>query len=217
MGQPRQRPELRLYIEGGGDSAEGRGLLREGFSTFFREIGQACEAAGIRWLVICSKSDSETFKSFRNAVDGYAATWSGLLIDSDCSPAAGADDALKLLRTRKWDVSSLEQSQCHLMVVQMETWLIADPDSLEKHFGKDFDRKALPNQASLEHILGQTVMEALRKAVRNTKSREYRKIQDGAKLLKRVDPRRVRQRASSCDRLFKTLLEVVARLRAGIR
>ena len=52
MGQQPQRPELRLYVEGGGDSAEGRGLLREGFSTFLREIKHVCEAAGIRWLVI---------------------------------------------------------------------------------------------------------------------------------------------------------------------
>lgn len=207
------RPELRLYIEGG-DSSEARGLLRAGFSSFLQEIAAACADARIAWNPVCAKCDGETFKAFRNSVSTRPGVWSGVLLDSDCCPEAGAADVLEFLRKgKRWDVSGIKSSQCHLMVVKMETWFLADPEAMEQHFGKGFDPGALPRPSNLELLPSRAIDEAISKAVRGTKREKYRKIQDAAKLLQLIRPERVRQRSVSCERLFKTLLEAVQTMR----
>lgn len=217
MSSSTSRPELRLYIEGG-DSSESKALLRAGFSVFLQEVAIACADARIAWNPVCAKCDGETFKLFRHSIRTRPGGWSAVLLDSDCCPEPGTADVLEFLRKEKrWDVSGLEASQCHLMVVKMETWFLADPEAMEKHFGRGFETGALPRSANLEMLPGKAIDEAISRAVRGTKREKYRKIQDAAKLLQLISPQLVRQRSKSCDRLFNTLLEAVRIMRPNAR
>jgi len=209
---PVPSPELRLYVEGGGDSQEGKACLRAGFNEFLRQVREACRSAQVRWNLTCAKCDSETIKAFLNSVRQYRQAWTAVLIDADCCHKDGAADAWELMCKRHRDIHDVERSQCHVMVYKMESWFLADPDALEQHFGKGFDRTVLPKLENFEQVSGAAVDDYLRKALRSINRREYHKIQDAGKLLHLLNPDRVRKHSPSCNRLFDTLLTKVNEL-----
>jgi hypothetical protein len=92
-----------------------------------------------------------------------------------------------------------------MMVACMEAWFLADPEGLKKHFGGNFDAGKLPAPNLAESRTKAQIDDALKKATRNTKAKEYQKIRDGAKLLEKVNPTEVRKHCKWCERLFGTL------------
>lgn len=43
--------EIRIYIEGGGDSNNTKASIRRGFSQFFQELVQLARSKNIKWLL----------------------------------------------------------------------------------------------------------------------------------------------------------------------
>jgi Domain of unknown function (DUF4276) len=66
----------------------------------------------------------------------------------------------------------LFEAPAHLMVVCMEAWLLADPEALGKHFGKDFDASKLTKWTALWQVPKDALDRALHDA---TKDRDRRK------------------------------------------
>ena len=91
------------------------------------------------------------------------------------------------------------------MVQLMETWILIDVETLRSFYGQDFNENSIPRTRFMEEIDRDRVMGALEKATRNTRKGVYHKIRHASALLQRLDATKVRQSASSCDRLFTTL------------
>jgi hypothetical protein len=96
-----------------------------------------------------------------------------------------------------------------MMAACMEAWFLADPAGLKRHFDGNFDAGKLPAAAHAESRTKTDINNALKKATRNTRAGEYRKIRDGAKLLEKVDPAQVRKHCKWCERLFQTLGKMI--------
>ena len=91
----------------------------------------------------------------------------------------------------------------------METWIVADPDTLQRYYGQNFARNALPRTDNLELVEKATVADALRRATQRTTKGEYHKIDHASDLLKLIDVTTVCRRCEHCERLFDVLGSVV--------
>ena len=83
-------------------------------------------------------------------------------------------------------------ADCHLMVQCMESWFLADRDTLAGYFGHGFRGNALPATDAIEGIAKEQVMDGLQQATHAcpTKGR-YNKGQHSFELLGKIRPRRV--------------------------
>lgn len=102
---------------------------------------------------------------------------------------------------------------CFLMIQFMETWIVADQENLKKFCGTGYSESAFPKWSDLENVGKETIMNALKKATKGTKTKsECHKTQHGFDLLKKVNTETIRDRCPSCDRLFSTLTEKMTTL-----
>lgn len=74
-----------------------------------------------------------------------------------------------------------------MMVQIMETWFLADRDSLKRYFGAEFRENELKQWPQLEGVLKETVLNALERATANCAKR-YAKGKISFELLAQVDP-----------------------------
>ncbi|SEO46388.1 MULTISPECIES: DUF4276 family protein [Pseudomonas] len=192
---------MRLYVEGGGESAALNTACREGFSKFL----QKAKRAGRMPRIIACGSRRNAYESFCIAIrNGQAAM---LLVDSEEGVLAVAQPGSKQqsqawrpwlhLKNRQGDGWAMPQGskdmQCHLMVQCMEAWLLADPQALEDFFGQGFRRTALPAiDGRLEEIDKDRLYQALAKATAKCKTKSrYGKGEHSFKLLGLIDPSKV--------------------------
>lgn len=210
---------VKLYVEGGGDAASLRTACREGFSKFLSNAG----LAGRMPRVVACGSRADAYDSFKTAIrNGEAAM---LLVDSEELVVAAAQpgDAAKREDRDQWlpwlhlqqrqsdgwekPVNS-EDLQCHLMVLCMEAWLLADRDTLKKFFGQGFKENALPAAENpLEQIAKEQIYKGLQHATRECKTKcAYGKGEHSFKLLALTDPNKVSEASPWARRFIETLL-----------
>jgi hypothetical protein len=92
----------------------------------------------------------------------------------------------------------------------MESWFIADVDALKEFYGQEFKVSAIPkNRMNVEAIEKEKVESSLKAATIKTQKEEYHKIKHGAKILELINPKKVRQAAPHCRRLFETITEAI--------
>lgn len=192
--------EVRLYVEGGGHEADGRAALRRGFNVFLREANEACRRRRVRWNLTMCGPRNEAHSTFLRALDLRGRICPILLVDAE-DHVAGEGPWSHL----GWDRGRASDEQCHLMVVMMESWFLADGEALARYYGKGFDAGSLPQRQEVERIAKSQIEDGLRRATRGTAKARYEKIRHGAELLERIDPAKVRGRAPWCDRLFTTI------------
>lgn len=199
---------LAIYVEGGGDTAQTLEPFRRGMSMFLKPVVQVVRQKRIRWRVIPCGGRSQTYGAFVNALEKEPEVFNILLVDSE-EPVAVAVSPWDHLRERPgdgWDKpAGADDEHCHMMVACMEAWFLADPEGLLKHFNGNFDVRKLPAANLAESRTKKDITKALMRAARNTKAKKYQKIRDGAKLLEKVDPAKVREHCKWCDRLFVSL------------
>lgn len=188
---------VKLYVEGGGDTAALKTACREGFTTFVTKAGLKN-----RPRIVACGSRRDAFDSFCTAIaSGEEAI---LLVDSEDTVIAqnqqGQPDSwqpwthLKARTGDGWDKpAGAADTQCHLMVQIMESWFLADRDTLKIFFGQGFKENALPAASNaIESIAKPQVYNALAQATSNCKTKAaYGKGEHSFKLLTKIDPAKV--------------------------
>lgn len=188
---------VKLYVEGGGDTASLKTACREGFTTFLTKAGVVK-----RPRVVACGSRRDAYESFCTAVKtGEEAV---LLVDSEEPVAAeyrqGEPEAwqpwqhLKQRSGDGWDKpTDAADTDCHLMVQIMESWFLADRGTLKAFFGQGFKENQLPATGNtVESVAKTQVYESLAAATKDCKTKaQYGKGEHSFKLLALVDPAKV--------------------------
>lgn len=195
---------IRVIVEGGGESNNAlRAECRKAFKKFFA-------AGGIpegRHIVEAAGKRGEAYHRFQKC-DPEQQSLTILLVDSESRQLPDSKAWEHLKTEDHWDRPDwATEDQCHLMVVCMETWFLADPDALQKIFKSNFVVKKLPNTINLETLEKSTVMNHL-SAVSSGLYSEKTKGQYSFRLLESLNPALVKQRCPSVKRLFKRLSEL---------
>jgi hypothetical protein len=198
--------EIRIYIEGGGDSKDTKALLRQGFSAFFRGLRELARNHNIHWDVICSGSRNSAFDDFQTALRSHPDAFNVLLVDSEGSVNETPHHYLN--RQDGWNIDASDK-QYHLMVQAMEAWLITDTVSLKQYYGQYFQESAIPNNQNVEQIDKNSLESALVNATRHTQKGRYHKIRHGSAILKEINPDIVRSKARHCDLFFSTITSAI--------
>jgi len=198
--------EIRIYVEGGGDSSHGKARLRQGFNAFFGAVIDAARNKRTRWAVIPAGSRNSCFDDFCNACKDHPDALNILLVDAESAVCKKPRE--HLCNQDGWGVEAPEEA-CHLMTQTMEAWLVADRDALSEYYGQGFLSSAIPNNTNVEDIDKAMLESALENATRGTQKGSYKKIRHGADLLSQIDPKIVRAKAQHCERLFQTLESLI--------
>jgi hypothetical protein len=198
---------IAIYLEGGGDSTEGKARLRQGMGEFLSALREEARARRLRWKIVACGSRGATHDAFLHAGRTELDTFCVLLVDSEEQVAAAPIAHLKA--RDGWALAGIHEHQVHLMVRTMESWLVADPDALARYYGQGFRRDALPAAPDLESVSKADVIRTLEQATRDTQKGLYHKTRHGSELLSRVDQARSRQRCAHCERLVERLRAVM--------
>ncbi len=186
---------VKLYVEGGGDTAALKTACREGFTAFITKAGITK-----RPRIVACGSRRDAFESYCIAIaSGEEAV---LLVDSEAPIAAlhqqGADadkwqpwPHLKNRPGDGWDKPEDEpDTDCHLMVQCMESWFLADRAPLRTFFGQGFKENQLPAATnSVEQVAKTQVYDSLANATKDCKTKaQYGKGEHSFKLLAEISP-----------------------------
>lgn len=138
-----------IYIEGA-DSKEDQIRCREGFRRLLEKLGYAAQKRLPR-LTACGGRES-CFDDFKTALAAApAGHFVAMLIDSE-DPVEDVERAWAHLKIRdKWDKpNGAEDEQVIFMTTCMESWIVADRETLKKHYGHKLQENALPPTHNLE-------------------------------------------------------------------
>jgi len=213
---------IAIHLEGGGNSEATISPFRHGMSQFLQPLVTAARQRGIRWRIIPYGGRSQAFRYFCDALKTETDVFHILLVDAEEAVTRTHWEHLKHRIGDEWVApAGVNDEQCQLMIVTMETWFLADPAGVMEFFKhtKGFDKDALPGTPPLpappkvatvlQAMSKAKVNEILARATRKTKGEQYGKINHGAKLLGKIDPQKVRQQCPACDRLFRTLAKAM--------
>lgn len=190
---------VRIYVEGGGNGNALRTACREAFAKFFEGIeldGKKLDRPS--WVACGSRNDA--FESFCMAVRNGQKN-AMLLVDSEDEveptyskpPDYSKWRPFAFLQNRdKWKMANVDSTGIHLMVRNMEAWLVADIDNLKRFYRQGFNDKQLSRMSNhVETIDRHELIKALETATMKTTKGKYGKGRHSFKLLASTDPNKV--------------------------
>lgn len=199
---------VKIYVEGGGDSKDLRTRCRKGFRKLIMKSGFRGRMPSIH----AYGGRDATFTTFKVALEYCDAdTYPILLVDSE-EPVRGhgvdphSDIAWSHLESRDhWarpEGSSNDQAQ--LMVTSMETWIMADQDTLKKYFGSKLRVNALtPVNRQLEARTRSEILQALKDATAGCgKNKGYLKGKHSFEILGELNPEALKTNLLHFNRLL---------------
>jgi hypothetical protein len=192
--------EIRVYVEGGGDSFETRAKLRRGFTIFFSKLNSELKD---RIDVVACGSRDKTYRDFMIAWKDHPDSHNILLVDSETE--VKTDPWTHLASQDQWSFEAHHHENCHLMAQIMEAWFLADRDALKTFYGQGFREDKLPQSQKVEKVTKDTIMVKLNAAARKTEFKRYHKIHHASKILELLDINKIRSAAHHCDLFFKTI------------
>lgn len=192
----------RIYIEGGGDAKDLHARCRQAFASLLRKMG--FEGRMPR-LVACG-GRGQTYKDFCTAMsDRRDEAWVAMWVDSE-EPMQDNEAAWEHLSSvDRWiRPTGAAEDDVLLMVTCMETWIVADRQSLSKRYGADLRESALPPLDGLESRSRQEVQDALERATTGHQH-AYRKGRRAFTLLAEINPDTVQAHCTSLARCRRIL------------
>ncbi|MCB0064764.1 MAG: DUF4276 family protein [Caldilineaceae bacterium] len=159
-------------------------------------------------VVACGSRD-QAFRDFKTALkQSQPDSFPLLLVDSEDPITKGSEPWDHLEQRDKWTKpSKADDKQFHLMVQCMESWFLADPDTLSQYFGRGFQNSALPKRRDIENIRKVDVYKLLESASRNSQKQTYSKGKHSFALLGQIDPTKVTECSPFAQRLIDALKE----------
>lgn len=193
----------KLFVEGGGDSETLHSECRKGFRTFLEKAGLKNKMPRI---IACGGRTQAVDRFLSSIGRGETAF---LLIDSE-NNVPSSQNSIEFLSAEFGDLKDKQDlaDRCHLMVVCMETWFLADQEALAEYFSTGFDKGKLPQQSNIETISKHDLFESLKKSTRNTKTKgEYDKGTHSFKILAAINPALVLSSSTWAKRFVEKLNE----------
>lgn len=194
---------VKIYIEGGGDSKSQHVQCREGFRKLFENAG----FVGRMPRTVAGGGRGSTFDAFKTAAASSGRdTTPILLVDSE-DPVT-ASTAWDHLQARDgWErPADVTDDQAQLMVTCMETWLMADRAAMDRAFGSSLRTSALLPVTALEARPRDAVQDALEHATRACgRDRAYSKGRRSFQVLVSLNPETLKQHLPHFRRLVETL------------
>ncbi len=174
----------RIYIEGGGDSKQLKVQCRKGF----RQLLERCGFSRRMPRLVACGGRSAAYGDFKTAHESNKAEYVAMLIDSE-KPVSNPEETWDHLRNcDRWErPDGADDEQVLFMTTCMETWIVADRDTLRQHYGSSLQESALPSLISLEQGNRQDIQEGLKRATRNC-SNAYQKGKRSFEILGKLEP-----------------------------
>lgn len=191
--------EIKIYIEGGGDGPSGKAALRQGFNALFAKQRDKARSMRWRWDIVLCGGRNAALDAFTTAFRQNKSAIVALLVDAEGSVSSHEPEGrIEHLTARdKWDLRGFTADRVHLMTQSMETWIIADPEKLQSHYGQGFVATALPKRQQLDAEDRHAISRALSTATSKTKKGSYHKIHHASELLAKIRPDKVSARCES--------------------
>jgi hypothetical protein len=138
-------------------------------------------------LVACG-GRTATYSDFKTAHESNKAEYVAMLIDSE-EPVIDHEKTWDHLKNHdSWaQPVGADDEQVLFMTTCMETWIIADRDTLRQHYGSSLQESALPSLSGLEQSSRQEVQEGLKHATCNC-SNAYQKGKRSFEILGKLKP-----------------------------
>ena len=193
---------VKLFIEGGGQGSR----LNRIFRTAWRDFFLAAGLDGNLPRIVRGGGRKETFERFLAAIkEARPGELPILLVDSEGPVNANHSAWQHLRHTDGWErPAGAREEQAFLMIQVMETWFLADRDTLQNYFGSSFQAGRLPRQRELESIPKNDVLQSLADATEDCNKRYDKGIVSFA-ILERVNPALVAKRCPSAKSLLECL------------
>ena len=171
-----------------------------GFRQFFKEL------YGLGVNIDLAMCKANAIADFVNNVKKNPDSINILLTDSDGPYSA---DLLRSVRQHDhWNTTiaaAVSDEHIHFMVQVMESWFLADRDTLRDFYGPRLSENRLPRNPNVEQIPKADVESGLRAATAGTSKGRYHKTKHAPTLLANIAPSAVKNAAPNCNRLFDYL------------
>ena len=192
-----------IYIEGGGDSKGLHVRCRQGF----RQLLERCGFSGRMPRLVACGGRSAAYGDFKTAHESNKAEYVAMLIDSE-NPVSNPEETWDHLRNcDRWErPDGADDEQVLFMTTCMETWIVADRDTLRQHYGSSLQASALPSLISLEQSNRQDIQEGLKRATHNC-SNAYEKGKRSFEILGKLKPETMESHLPAFQRAKRILNE----------
>ena len=194
-----------LCVEGGGDSRVLKIKCRAGFAAL---IDRASFTGRLPKIAACGSRD-KAFERFRTEME-KGERFPMLLVDSEDlvkeahSPNNPSGAWNHLHERDGWPrPKTANDDQAQLMVTTMETWLVADPTAVAKHF-PGMDEKKLPS-VDLESRSKDDILAALENTTSQSNKGKYKKGRDSFDLLANLNPEELKNKLPHFRRFVEAL------------
>ncbi|MBV9678887.1 MAG: DUF4276 family protein [Acidobacteriaceae bacterium] len=179
---------------------EGKSTLRPGFDIFFSQLHELARQNNVTLRLFAAKDGP---RDFEKAPRRHPNTLIILLKDSE----QPFDDPVKLCQLRGIDPKLADK--VFWMIESMESWFLADPETLANYYGNGFSHKVIGQPTNVETISKSEVFRRLKSATVNTTKGAYDKTRHAPDILAKLNSELVQKRAEHCRKLFEAVRKML--------